>query len=200
MALRRRSEPPSRRWSRVRRGRRPRATPAAVTCSGITAGKPSPHRWKPCTKNYKRRSSSMFDNITPLVITYNEAPNIARTLNKLSWAKRIVVIDSGSTDATLDLLRGYPRVVVIHHPFSDFATQCNFGLTQIDTPWVLSLDADYELSNGLVDEIGAFTDTDSVGAYRVPFVYRIYGRPLRGTLYPPRVVLCRAAMARYVNE
>jgi glycosyltransferase involved in cell wall biosynthesis len=33
------------------------ATPAAVTCSGITAGKPSPHRWKPCTKNYKRRSS-----------------------------------------------------------------------------------------------------------------------------------------------
>jgi glycosyltransferase involved in cell wall biosynthesis len=142
----------------------------------------------------------MFDHITPLVITYNEAPNIARTLNKLSWARRIVVIDSGSTDATLDLLRGYPQVLVIHHPFSDFATQCNFGLTQIDTPWVLSLDADYELSNGLVDEIGALTDNDSVSGYRVPFVYRIYGRSLRGTLYPPRVVLYRAGMARYVNE
>jgi glycosyltransferase involved in cell wall biosynthesis len=144
----------------------------------------------------------VFDQITPLIITYNEAPNIARTLGKLSWARRIVVIDSGSTDATLDLLRGYPQVEIIAHPFSDFATQCNFGLTQIATPWVLSLDADYELGDGLVDEIGALADADeaSVGGYRARFVYRVYGRPLRGTLYPPRVVLYRAGTARYVNE
>ena len=40
----------------------------------------------------------MIEDITPLVITYNEAPNIARTLDRLVWAKRIVVIDSGSTE------------------------------------------------------------------------------------------------------
>lgn len=142
----------------------------------------------------------MFDQITPLIITYNEAPNIARTLSKLSWARRIVVIDSFSTDATLDLLRGHPQVEVIQHPFSDFATQCNFGLTQITTPWVLSLDADYELSDRLVDEIGALPGDESVSGYRASFVYRIYGRPLRGTLYPPRVVLYRAGAARYANE
>lgn len=142
----------------------------------------------------------MFDRITPLIITYNEAPNIARTLGKLSWARRIVVIDSGSTDATLDLLRGYPQVEVIQRPFSDFATQCNFGLTQIKSDWVMSLDADYELSDGLVDEIGTLTDDASVSGYRAHFVYRIHGRPLRGTLYPPRVVLYRAGTARYVNE
>lgn len=141
----------------------------------------------------------MLDQITPLILTCNEAPNIGRTLAKLSWARRIVVIDSGSTDSTLDRLRGYPQVDVVAHPFSDFAAQCNFGLTQIKTPWVLSLDADYELSDGLVDEIGALND-GSIAGYRAPFVYRIYGRPLRGTLYPPRVVLYRAEKARYYNE
>ena len=112
----------------------------------------------------------MFDRITPLILTYDEAPNIARTLAKLSWARRIVVIDSGSTDSTLDVLRGYPQADVIHHPFSDFASQCNFGLSQIKTPWVLSLDADYELSDRLVDEIGALADSESAAGYRAPFV------------------------------
>jgi len=142
----------------------------------------------------------VFDQITPLIITYDEASNIARTLGKLLWARRIVVIDSGSTDATLDLLRGYPQVEVFQRPFSDFATQCNFGLSQIKTQWVLSLDADYELSDGLVDEIGALTDDNSVCGYRAQFVYSIYGRLLRGTLYPPRVVLYRTGNARYENE
>jgi glycosyltransferase involved in cell wall biosynthesis len=142
----------------------------------------------------------VHDQITPLIITYDEAPNIARTVGKLSWAKRIVVIDSGSTDATLDMLRGFPQVDVIGHPFSDFAGQCNFGLAQVGTPWVLSLDADYELSDVLVEELAALHATDGVAGYRARFVYRIYGRALRGALYPPRVVLYRRDKARYRNE
>ena len=82
------------------------------------------------------------DQITPLIITYNEAPNICRTLGKLLWAQRIVVIDSGSTDGTVEILRGYPQVEVIQRPFINAASQCNFGLTQVVSPWVLSLDAD----------------------------------------------------------
>lgn len=142
----------------------------------------------------------MLDQITPLIITHNEAPNIARTIGKLLWAKRIVVIDSGSTDATLDMLRGFPQVDVIQHPFSDFASQCNFGLTQVDTPWVLSLDADYELGDALVEELAGLRAPDDVAGYRAKFVYRIHGRALRGTLYPPRVVLYRKDKARYRNE
>jgi glycosyltransferase involved in cell wall biosynthesis len=142
----------------------------------------------------------VLDQITPLIITYNEAPNIGRTVGKLLWAKRIVVIDSGSTDATLDLLRSFPQVDVIGHPFSDFASQCNFGLTQVVTPWVLSLDADYELGDTLVEELAGLRAPDSVAGYRARFVYRIYGRALRGTLYPPRAVLYRKDKARYGNE
>src|SRR5664279_1161432 len=104
----------------------------------------------------------MLDQITPLIITYNEAPNIRRTLDKLAWARAIVVIDSGSTDETLAMLRNYPQVNVIHHPFADFASQCNFGLTKIASPWVLSLDADYELSDELVAELKSLTPADHV--------------------------------------
>ena len=95
----------------------------------------------------------MIEDITPLVITYNEAANIARTLDRLTWAQRIVVIDSGSTDETLEIVRSYPQAEVIHRPFDDFASQCNFGIAQVSTPWVLSLDADYELSDELVTEL-----------------------------------------------
>jgi glycosyltransferase involved in cell wall biosynthesis len=142
----------------------------------------------------------MLNDITPLIITYNEARNIGRTLNKLMWAKRIVVVDSGSTDETLAILRAYPQVNVVHHPFSDFASQCNFGLAQVTSPWVLSLDADYELSDELVSELQTLAPVDQIGGHRARFVYRVLGRPLRGTLYPPRTVLYRRNKASYKNE
>jgi glycosyltransferase involved in cell wall biosynthesis len=142
----------------------------------------------------------MFDQITPLIITYNEAPNIARVLERLRWARRIIVIDSGSTDETLAMLRTYPQVEVIHHDFADFADQCNFGLAQIANAWVLSLDADYELSDELVDELKSLAPGDGIVGYRARFVYRVRGRTLRGTLYPPRTVLYRRDRASYRNE
>jgi glycosyltransferase involved in cell wall biosynthesis len=142
----------------------------------------------------------MIENVTPLVITYNEAANIARTLDRLVWARRIVVIDSGSTDETLQVVRSYPQVEVIHRPFDDFASQCNFGIDQVHTPWVLSLDADYELSTPFIDKIHRLCPEPETAGYRANFVYRIYGRPLRGSLYPPRTVLYRKDKARYRNE
>jgi len=142
----------------------------------------------------------MRDQITPLLITHDEAANICRTLAKLLWAQRIVVIDSGSTDGTVEMLRNYPQVKVFHHSFVDFASQCNYGLTQIDSSWVLSLDADYELSDQLVSELATLSPPDRVVGYRARFVYRIYGRPLRGSLYPLRAVLYRKDRAFYRAE
>ena len=140
------------------------------------------------------------DAITPLLITFNEIENIDRTLAKLDWAKHVVVIDSGSTDGTLDVLARDPRIEVVCRPFDSFAEQCNFGLTHIRTDWVLSLDADYELSDALVSELEGLHPTPEDAGYKAAFVYRIYGHPLRGTLYPPRAVLYRVKGARYENE
>jgi glycosyltransferase involved in cell wall biosynthesis len=143
---------------------------------------------------------SMLDQITPLILTYNELPNIERTLAKLAWAKRIVVVDSGSTDGTRDILRRHPRVAVFVHEFVDFAGQCNFGLARVTSSWVLSLDADYELSDQLLDELRTLVPNEVTAGYHARFVYRIQGRPLRGSLYPPRTVLYRRDRALYRQE
>lgn len=142
----------------------------------------------------------MLDQITPLILTYNELPNIERNLARLAWAKRIVVIDSFSTDGTLDILRRDPRIAVFARQFNDFAGQCNFGLAHIETEWVLSLDADYTLSEALIDELRRLVPGEAVAGYRAGFVYCVYGRPLRGTLYPPRTVLYRRDRAAYRQE
>lgn len=140
------------------------------------------------------------DDITPLLITFDEIDNIARTVGRLGWAKRIVVVDSGSTDGTLEFLAKDQRVEVHHRPFDSFAAQCNFGLSLIRTEWVLSLDADYELSDELAAELAALRPAPDEAGFRARFIYRIHGRPLRGTLYPPRTVLYRVRGARYDNE
>jgi glycosyltransferase involved in cell wall biosynthesis len=142
----------------------------------------------------------VIEHITPLIITYNEGANITRTLKRLAWARRIVVIDSGSTDETAQIVRSYPQAELIYRPFDDFASQCNFGITQVATTWVLSLDADYELSEALVSELRELSPGAATCGYRARFTYRIYGHPLRRSLYPPRTVLYRKDKARYRTE
>ncbi len=142
----------------------------------------------------------MFTQITPLILTFNEAPNIARALEWLKWAKEIVVVDSGSTDETVEIVRRWPQVRVVQRRFDSFAAQCNFGLEQIHTPWVLSLDADYVLAAGFETELAVLHPPEGVSGYRAAFTYCIHGRPLRASLYPPRTVLYRKDKAHYRDE
>ena len=141
-----------------------------------------------------------LEHITPLILTYNEAPNIDRTLQRLSWANRIVVIDSLSTDATLEILSHYPNVDTIKRPFDTHATQWNFGIAQVQTPWCLSLDADYLVSPGLVAELQQIQPQDSLGGYFAPFRYCVFGKPLRGTILPPRQVFFRTDRSTYIDD
>ncbi len=139
-------------------------------------------------------------DITVMILTFNEAPNIRRTLEKLTWAGDIVVIDSGSTDGTLDILREHANVRVLTRVFDTFANQCNYGLEHVRTEWVLSLDADYVLTPAFVDELHNLEPRDGQAGWKAQFIYCVHGRRLRSSLYPPRSVLYRRKLACYEDD
>lgn len=144
----------------------------------------------------------MLDQITPLILTFNEAPNIGRVLDRLKWAKHVVVVDSYSADATESIAKAYPNVVFVQRPFDCHANQWNHGLreTGIDTEWVLALDADFVLPDAFVEEIRALNPAAGTAGCRARFRYCIDGAPLRGTAYTPVTVLFRRETARYEQD
>ena len=78
----------------------------------------------------------------------------------------MVILDSFSTDRTLDIVRSFPNVDVHQRAFDSFAGQCNYGLGLVETEWVLSMDADYVLTPAFIDEIGALARC--AGCRRLP--------------------------------
>lgn len=144
----------------------------------------------------------MLNQITPLILTYNESLNITRTLSHLSWANEIVVVDSYSDDDTVELAASFPNVRVVQRVFDSHCNQWEFGLkeTGISTPWVLALDADYILSAEFLRELGQLQPDNTAVAYRANFIYCINGRELRSGIYPPVTVLYRREAAAYVQD
>lgn len=139
-------------------------------------------------------------SITPLILTLNEEPNIGRCLGELRWARQVIVIDSGSTDATLEICAEFPNVEVVHRPFDNHTDQWNFGLEQVRTHWALSLDADYLLNGEFIRELETVNENGPERAWLVSFRFLIFGRPLRGSLYPPRAALFDRSACRYVAD
>lgn len=138
--------------------------------------------------------------ITALILTYNEAPNLPRTLSKLGWADQILIVDSFSTDETIAIAEAHSKTRVLQRRFDSFAAQCNFGLQHIGTPWVLSLDADYVLTDDLVNEILRLRFCPGISGYETSFRYCVCGHLLRSSLYPLRTVLFRRDSARYFDQ
>jgi Glycosyltransferases involved in cell wall biogenesis len=134
---------------------------------------------------------AMLERITPLILTRDEEANIGRTLAQLAWAREIVVVDSLSTDATVAIARQFANVRVVQRRLDSHAAQWRFGVEQVTTDWVLTLDADYFVSEMFVREIASLDPPPDVAGYEATFVYAVNGRPLRATLYTPRVVLLR---------
>jgi hypothetical protein len=129
-------------------------------------------------------------DITPVILTFNEDANIARTLEALHWAERVVVVDSGSTDDTAWVCQSNPRVDWHHRDFDSFAGQWNHARSLVRTPWMLALDADYLVPAATVEALRLLQTGDAAG-FRIPFRYCIDGKPLRATLLPPRITLFR---------
>ena len=144
----------------------------------------------------------MIDTITPVILTYNEEANIGRVLDSLKWAKKIVIVDSFSTDKTPMIVSEYQNATLVRNVFVSHATQWNYAIkeTSIDTEWVLALDADYVLTPDLVEELRSLQPSESVHGYSASFAYCIFGRKLRAHLYPAKTVLFRNNQGHYSQD
>jgi glycosyltransferase involved in cell wall biosynthesis len=112
-----------------------------------------------------------------------------------------VAVDSGSTDRNLELLAAWPQVEVIQRRFDSHARQWNHGLAQIPKGWVLILDADYQLTPELRAEIWqALQQPAPPAGFAIAFRYCMFGRPLRVTVLPHRIVLFQRQAGHYVDD
>jgi glycosyltransferase involved in cell wall biosynthesis len=90
--------------------------------------------------------------VSAVIITYNEETIISKTLSQLSWCDEIIIIDSGSTDKTVEICEDY-GCSVYYRSFNGFGEQKRYGVSKAKYDWVLCIDADEILTDSLVEEI-----------------------------------------------
>jgi glycosyltransferase involved in cell wall biosynthesis len=117
-------------------------------------------------------------SISAIIITLNEENNIAECLKSLSWADEIIVVDSGSTDKTVDLA-GENGAKVLFRKFDDFSSQKNFALDNASSEWILSVDADERINTALAEEIKAVSVDRGHEGYFIPRKNIIFGREMK---------------------
>lgn len=116
--------------------------------------------------------------ISVIILTKNEELNLPDCIASVNWADELLVVDSFSTDKTLEIAQQLGARVV-QHPFADFASQHNFALSQAVNEWVLFVDADERVSDELRDEIQALTRNGQINtnhAYHIQRLHLFSGR------------------------
>ena len=129
------------------------------------------------------------------IVTFNEERNLPRTLASVAFADEIIIVDSNSTDRTREIAESF-NARVITRPWPGFAAQKNFALKQCIGDWVLSLDADEELSPELRTQIRTLLPTNPpADAYFLKRRNLFLGRWIKhGGYYPdPKLRLFRRA-------
>jgi glycosyltransferase involved in cell wall biosynthesis len=144
----------------------------------------------------------MLDQIVPVILTYEESANIGRCLDRLTWAREILIVDSYSMDNTLSICANYSNVRVVQRRFDSHANQWNFALAETPkiAPWILAMDADYMVTEEFLGELTTLTPNEDISGYRCRFQYAIFGRVLRSGIYPAVTALFRRERAHYVQD
>lgn len=140
----------------------------------------------------------MTNTLSVAIVAHNEAENLDRTLASIAWADEIILVDSGSTDDTLDIAKKH-NARTFQEPWKGYGGQVNSALDKCTNPWILNLDADEVVTPELASEIQTLlAGNPAFHGYTVPRLNFIFGRWMRhGGLYPDRKLrLFRKGFAR----
>jgi glycosyltransferase involved in cell wall biosynthesis len=139
--------------------------------------------------------------LSAIVITKNEAAKIEACLDSLSFCDERIVVDSGSSDATVALAEA-KGARVVSHDWKGFGPQKNFALSLAAGDWVLSLDADEQVSPELAKQIADAIAAGAADGYEMPRLSTFCGRPMRHSGWYPDYVLrlFRRGRARFSDD
>jgi glycosyltransferase involved in cell wall biosynthesis len=143
-----------------------------------------------------------FMKLSVVIITLNEAHNIVECLASVAFANQRIIVDSGSTDATVALARAAGATVIETTDWPGFGPQKNRALAAAEATWVLSLDADERVSPALAQEIQAAIGRPEHTFYAIPRLSSFCGRFIRHSgWYPDYIVrLFRRDHARFSDD
>lgn len=143
------------------------------------------------------------EKISGLIITFNEEQNIQEVLDCFKFCDEIIVVDSFSTDNTLEIASQNPKVKIIQNTFEDFTKQRNLALDSAKNDWVLFLDGDERITPELhVEIIKELNRTDRKDAYYFYRKFYFAGKPIHysGTQTDKNFRLFRKSKCRYTAE
>lgn len=133
-------------------------------------------------------STTPRSGLSVIIITKNEAVNIRACLESVAWADEIIVVDSGSSDTTIEICKEFSAQVHVHD-WPGYGVQKNRALAYASKEWVLSLDADERVTPELRAEIESLLRNPGADGYEIPRLSSFCGRFMRHSGWHPDFVL-----------
>ncbi len=143
------------------------------------------------------------NKITGLVITFNEEKNIEEVILNLDFVDQLIIVDSYSTDKTIDIIKKYPKVKFVLNKFENYTSQRNLALEYAQHEWILFIDADERVSKNLKTEIVEIVNNESVNvAFYLYRKFMFQGKHLRfsGWQTDKNIKLFRKGKAEYISN
>lgn len=131
-----------------------------------------------------------MNNLTIVVLTKNEEANIVNVIkNARRISERVLIVDSGSTDRTVELAEKFGAKVVYRAWDNDFSAQRNFALEHVETEWVLYLDADERMNEDLCISIVNILKSNRLMQYSFMRKVHAFGFKYEHGIFKPDEVL-----------
>jgi len=141
--------------------------------------------------------------VTAVITTFNEEDNIGPCIESLLWCDEIIVVDSYSTDGTVEIANGFEKVDVLQRQYFGSASQKNWAMDQAETEWILIFDADERCTPALQAEIERLLRTGpDAEAYTIKRRVYFMDRVIRfsGWQHDRVVRLVKRGAGRYPNK